>query len=461
MAIDHRASTYTVPFGRGAVSFSLPVGVAGSVAASRSVAPLPNPAAAALAAVAAPLDAPRLRDLAQGKRRVCIAVTDATRACPDHLLVPPLLSELAVAGVPDEAVTIVVAVGTHRASTPAEKREKLGEEIVRRYRVVDHDAGEESNLVHVADGPGGVPFRLNRLVVEADLLLGTGLVEPHQYAGYSGGGKTVAIGCADEAIIAYTHGPAMLDLPGTRLARLDGNPFQEAVRVVARAVGLAFVANAVLDDAGRVVAVAYGAPESVQNHLAELAGRLYTVPIPGQADLAVAGVGHPKDANLYQASRAATYLHFAPTPVVRRGGVIVLPATCPEGAGDGVGERRFLDAMRDAGGPDAIVARARSEGIRAGEQRAYVVARMLQDVTVVVAGAERPDIVRAVGFQPAADMAEALDLATGIVGTPATALIVPHALLTLPIVGRTVESRPTDPQPVDARPVDGGRLTSL
>ena len=193
---------FTVPFGRGSVELTLPPGLDGTSVRTRPSAPLSDPAAAAMAAVSAPIGAERLRDLARGKRRVCIAVTDATRACPDHLLVPPLLAELAAGGVPDDAVTLLVAVGAHRASTPEEKREKLGEAIVSRYRVVDHDASDDAQLVAVAEGPNGIPFRVNRLAVEADLLLATGVVEPHQYAGYSGGGKTVAIGCGDESTIA-------------------------------------------------------------------------------------------------------------------------------------------------------------------------------------------------------------------------------------------------------------------
>ena len=424
---------FTVPFGRGEIAFRLPAGLVGTTVRSRPSAPLAEPGAAARAAVRQPLGSRPLRELGRGKRRVCIAVTDATRACPDHLLVPPMLAELAAAGVADEAITILVAVGVHRPSTEAEKREKLGDAVVDRYRVVDHDAADEANLVLVGN-EGGVPFRVNRLAVEADLLLATGVVEPHQYAGYSGGGKTVAIGCADEAVIAHTHGPAMLDLPGTRLARMEGNPFQAAVRRVARAAGLAFVGNAVLDDTGRPVALAYGAADSVHDHLAEVAAGLYTVPIPSQVDIAVAGVGYPKDANLYQASRAASYLQFAPTPVVRTGGVIVLPAACPEGAGDGVGERRFLAAMSDPDGRGAMVARARREGIRPGEQRAYVMARVLEDVTVIVAGVEAPALVQSLGFIPAPHLEAALDVAARRVGAPASVLVVPHALLTLPVV---------------------------
>lgn len=429
------SKSYEVPFGRGTLSFSLPHGITGEMVRSKAMAGLADPHAAADAAVQIPVGARPLREIAAGKRTACIAVTDATRECPDHLLVPPMLEELELAGVPREGITILVAVGTHRASTEAEKRAKLGDAIVDRYRVIDHDATDAANLVKVADGPGGVPFLLNRHAVQADVLLATGRVEPHQYAGFSGGGKTIAIGCASDPIIAYTHGPAMLDLPGTRLAQLEGNPFQTAVREVARAAKLAFVGNAVLNDDGQVVAVAYGAPEAVQDHLAGLAREMYTVPVPGQYDIAIAGVGYPKDVNLYQASRAASYLQFGPTPVVRKGGVIIVPAGCPEGAGEGAGEQRFLAAMQEPGGISGVVERARSDGIRPGEQRAYIMARVLEDVTVIFAGVERPDETRKIGCVPARSMEDALAFAVERVGTPARAIVVPHALLTLPIVG--------------------------
>ncbi|MCC6792933.1 MAG: nickel-dependent lactate racemase [Thermomicrobiales bacterium] len=430
------AHRFEVPFGTGSISFELPEGVVGDVARSRHVDTLADPIRAANEAIERPIGTVHLRELATGKRTACIAVTDATRNCPDHLLVPPMLRELEAAGIPDDGITILVAVGTHRASTQAEKRAKLGDAIVERYRVVDHDAADPNGLVKVADGPGGVPFLLNKTAMEAEILLATGRVEPHQYAGFSGGGKTIAIGCASDPIIAYTHGPAMLDLPGTRLARLAGNPFQEAVREVARAAKLAFVANLVMDDDDNIVAIAYGAPEAVQDRLAGIALDIYTVPIPNQVDIAVAGVGYPKDVNLYQASRAASYLQYGPVPVVRKGGVIILPAACPEGAGEGAGEQRFLEAMQEPNGVSAIIANARANGIRPGEQRAYIMANVLSDVTVIVAGVEREAEARAVGFVPAADIDEALSMAVEIVGTPASALIVPHALLTLPIVGQ-------------------------
>lgn len=423
-----------VPYGEGTIAFDVPEGVTATVLTSGDVADKPDPETAYAEALRHPLATEPLEALARGKRNVVIAVTDATRQCPDARIVPPMLEALASAGVADDDVTILVAVGTHRASTEAEKRDKLGDAIVDRYRVVDHDAFARGELRLVADGPGGVPFLLNRRVAEADLVLATGRVEPHQYAGYSGGGKTVAIGCAGEEIIAYTHGPAMLDREGVRLGELARNPFQQAVRRVARAANVAFVGNVVLDDDGALVRVAYGAPEAVQDELAAAASGMYTAGIPDQVDIAVAGVGAPKDVNLYQASRAASYLQFAPTPVVRDGGVILLPARCPEGFGDGAGERRFGERM-GSGTAGEILADIRANGLRPGEQRAYIMAQVLEKVTVIVVGADEPREISGRGFAVVGSMDEALAAAVEIVGRPATMLVVPHALLTLPVVG--------------------------
>ncbi|MGD9711948.1 MAG: nickel-dependent lactate racemase, partial [Thermomicrobiales bacterium] len=356
---------------------------------------------------------------------------------PDYLLVPPMLKELEAAGVIAEDITILVAVGTHRASTEAEKREKLGGDIVDRYRILDHDPYSPADLATISASVDGQPVQLNRIVIEADLVLATGRVEPHQYAGYSGGGKTVAIGCAAEPVIAYTHGPAMLDRPGTRLGVLTGNPFQEAVRSIARAAGVAFVANCVLDDHGQIVAVAYGHPEVVQDALAKTAEALYVSEIPEQVDIAVAGVGYPKDQNAYQASRAASYLVYAPTPVVRPGGVIIVPAACPEGPGEGTGEQRFFSAMCEP--RQNFLARMREGPFQPGEQRAYIMARILETISVIFAGVIDPEPLEAMGFRTAPSLEAAWELAGEIAGRPATALIVPHALLTMPVVASAKE----------------------
>ena len=165
-----------------------------------------------------------------------------------------------------------------------------------------------------------------------------------------------------------------------------------------------------------------------------LPARVYEVPIPHQYDIAIGGVGFPKDSNLYQASRAPSYLFFAPVPVVRPGGFFIIPARCEEGAGAGVGEQRFLAAMRDAPNVQFILEDARRNGYPPGQQRAFVMAKVLEQTQVIIVGSECPELVAACKMIPAATMDEALALAENALGNFCDVLIVPHALLTLPVI---------------------------
>lgn len=425
---------YRVPYSKTEIAFDLSPGMRGTVVVSRLAEPLPDVEGAITEALAHPIGSPPLREIAKPGDRVCIVFTDVTRASPDHLLVPALLWELEAAGVHDEDITLLCGIGMHRPSTPEERVAKLGAELVARYRVIDNEPQNPRALVDLGVTPGGVPVSAHRAAVEADLLIGTGLVEPHQYAGYSGGRKTVAVGAAGEALIAHTHGPAFVDHPGTRLGRIEGNPFHEAITEAARRAGLCFILNVVLDDEKRVVCVKAGEPVETHQQLVTFARSIYEVDIPHQYDVAIGGVGFPKDANLYQASRAASYLFFAPTPVVKPGGFLIIPARCEEGAGDGVGEQRFLAAMRDTPDVQSILDDARAHGYPPGQQRAFVMAKVLERAQVVIVGSECPDVVAACKMTPAATIEEALALAARELGPDLDVLIVPHALLTLPVV---------------------------
>ncbi len=425
---------YSVPYGKTSLEFELPPGMRGDVVESNPVEPLADVEGAIAEALARPVGALPLRQMARPGDSVCIVFTDVTRASPDHLLVPALLRELAAAGVRDGDVTLLCGIGMHRPSTREEKIAKLGADVVARYRVVDNEPQNPGALVDLGVTRGGVPVSVHRAAVKADLLIATGLVEPHQYAGYSGGRKTVAIGAGGELTIACTHGPEFLDHPGTRLGRIEGNPFHEAVTEAARRAGLRFILNVVLDGEQRVLQVAAGEPEEAYRRLVAFARSIYEVVIPHRYDVAIGGVGHPKDANLYQASRAASYLFFAPTPLVKPGGFLIVPARCQEGAGEGVGEQRFLAAMRDAPDVQAILCDARADGYPPGQQRAFVMAKVLEEAHVVVVGSGCPDVVAACRMTPAATMEEALELAAGELGRDLDVLIVPHALLTLPVV---------------------------
>jgi len=433
-----------VPYGEAELEFVVAPWFDLDLVETADAPPVPDLGAAVRAAIGAPLGSPSLRELARAAVRaaaprrpaVVIAVTDLTRACPDRELVPPLLDELNAGGVLDADIAICVGVGIHRATTTAEKREKLGDAVVGRVRVFDSDGHDPAKWADLGPiPPYGVPGFVQKVVKDADLVLATGIVEPHQYAGYSGGRKTVAIGCCGEPVITATHGMRFLEDPGVRLGRIEGNPFHQTIDELARRAGLRFCLNVVADDRERVVAVAAGEPTAVLASLVRKAEAIYTRPIAKQYDIAIAGVGAPKDANLYQASRAATYLRFAPTPVVREGGAIVIPARLEEGAGEGAGEQRFLAALEAAASPQEVVAAARRH-FSGGEQRAVMVALTLQHCQIIVAASEAPEIVRRAKLRPATDVEEALELAYEHIGRPprASVLLVPRALHTLPIV---------------------------
>jgi nickel-dependent lactate racemase len=431
---------YRIPFSTGEIAFSLPPGMQGSLAVSQPVPPAEDVPAAIAKALDNPINSPPLRELAGPGASACIVFTDVTRASPDHLVVPALLAELEAAGVRDQDVTLLCGIGMHRPSTTEEKVTKLGRATVERYRVIDNEPQNPQALVDLGVTDSGVPLSVHKAAYEADLLIGTGLVEPHQYAGYSGARKTVAVGAAGEAMIAYTHGPQMLDHPGTRLGRIEGNPFHEAVTEAARRAGLNFILNVVLDDHKRVVAVKAGEPEKTFTELVEVARQVYEVPVPRRYDVVIGGVGYPKDTNLYQATRAASYLFFAPTPVVKDGGFLIIAAPCEEGAGQGVGERRYYDTMMGARDVSSLLEELRRTGYPPGAQRAFVMAKVLEKARVIVVGAKDPQVIRDCKMIPADTMDDALVLASRELGAELDVLVVPHAMLTLPIVTPSVNT---------------------
>jgi nickel-dependent lactate racemase len=428
---------YTLPYSKTEITFDLLAGMKGTMICSQLMPPLAEVSAEIDKALVRPINSAPLKEIAKKGDSVCIVFTDITRACPDHLLIPPILRELHKAGVRRQDITLLCGTGLHRPSTEDEKVTKLGSKVVESYRVGDNTPQDPANFVDLRRRENEAPMSVNRIAYEADLLISTGIVEPHQYAGYSGGRKTLAIGAAGEGMIAYTHGPAMVDHPGTRLGIIEGNPFHDAIAESAKRAGLRFILNVVLDEEQRPVAICGGEPEAAFSQLVAVAQKVYTVPVPHEYDVVITGVGFPKDANLYQASRAASYIFFAPTPVVKRGGVIITPARCDEGAGSGVGERRFYEELRSAPNVSALLEKMRREGYQAGAQRAFIMAKVMEVNPVVIVGAEHPDVVKDTKMVPAKTMTDAFEFAVNHIGRPdLDVLIIPHALLTLPHVRR-------------------------
>ena len=315
---------------------------------------------------------------------VAIVVTDVTRATPDDILLDVLLAELERVGVAREQVTVVLGLGLHRPMTDDEIADALGDHA-------DLAQNHDPNRTVQAGTVEGCPIELNETVAAVDTVLATGMVEPHQYAGFSGGAKTVVIGAGGESQIRYSHGPEMLGRDGVRLGRIEDNPFREFVDEAGDVVGLDFSLNVTHGPAG-IMGASAGDPRAVVADLAETARDALSVDVTGAYDAVVAGVGAPKDANLYQSTRAATYVALGANNPLREGGRLVVPAKLPEGAGEGTGEQRFYERLSPAASASALY-KEMAEGYEPGAQRAFVVARVLRDHDLWITNSEHPEVV--------------------------------------------------------------------
>lgn len=363
---------------------------------------------------------PRLAELVFPDETVAIVVTDVTRATPDDVLLDVLLAELEAAGVPPERISVVLGLGLHRPMTDEEISDALGEHAA---LAENHhaDAAVEVGTVEPPDG-GTVPIELNPTVADADRVLSTGMVEPHQYAGFSGGAKTVVVGAGGESLIRYTHGPETLSQEGVRLGRIVDNPFRELLDEAGDVVGLDFCLNVTHGPQG-ILGASAGYHRDVVADLAETAKEVLSVPVENEYDAVITGVPEAKAANLYQATRAATYVVLGDRNPLREGGRVVVPADMPEGAGEGKGEQRFYDRLVGANDAASLYDELRA-GYEPGAQRAFVVARVLRDHDVYVTGSEHPDIVENC-------LMHACDSVSDAVESGSDVLVVPNALDTL------------------------------
>jgi len=373
-----------------------------------------EPGAAAERAISNPRG-PRVSEIANSDDDVAIVVTDVTRATPDAALLDPMVAELADAGVDRSAITVVVGLGLHRPMDDEEIRAALGEYA---DLVVNHDP-EATVQVGVIDG---CPIEVNEVVADADLVCSTGMVEPHQYAGFSGGAKTAVIGAGGEAQIRYTHGPDMLANDGARLGRVADNPFRDFLDRAGDVADLDFVCNVTHGPSG-ILDAAAGEPRAVVRDLAASARDALAVPVDREYDAVVAGVPPAKAASLYQASRGATNVVLGARNPLGAGGRVVVPARLGEGAGQGTGERRFARWLREAEDAGALF-EAMQGGYEPGAQRAFVLARALRDHDVWVTNSEHPSLVEDCLLNAASDPRHAVESGSDV-------LVVPDALSTL------------------------------
>jgi nickel-dependent lactate racemase len=341
-------------YGRTGLIVRIPDGLDVSILEpSRGVA-LADPVGAVAVALAAPIGARPLAELARGRRDAAVVISDKTRPVPYGLVLPPLLQALEAGSIARQRIEIIVATGLHRANTPAELADMIDPEVVARYRIRNHVARDARQHVHLGRTERGTEIWIDRGLVGADLKVVTGLIEPHLMAGFSGGRKAVAPGCAAVDTMRSLHGAAMLEEtigPGI----IDGNPFHAELLDVARRVGVDFLCDVTIDRDRQLTGVFAGDLErahaagvrAVEQHVGADLDR------PADIVIACAG-GAPLDDTYYQSIKGMV----AALNILRRGGTIVLAAAI----GEGIGSDEFRRLLAETRGNDDFMARITSPG---------------------------------------------------------------------------------------------------
>ena len=257
------------------------------------------------AAMDSPIGSPKLRELAAGKKNAVLIISDHTRPVPSKDIVPFMLEELR-AGNPDIEITMLVATGCHRGTTPEELVHKLGEDIVSREHIVVHDC-DSSPLTDLGPLPSGARLVVNSLVAQADLVVSEGFIEPHFFAGYSGGRKSILPGVCSRVTVLGNHCADFIDDPKARMGVIDGNPINRDMERAARMAKLAYIVNVVVNEAHEVVAAFAGDPIEAHHAGCAYLARYCEVEQKQKADIVItSNGGAPLDQNAYQAVKGLT-----------------------------------------------------------------------------------------------------------------------------------------------------------
>jgi nickel-dependent lactate racemase len=319
-----------------------------------------------------PLGSKRLSEIVKPGNKVAIVVDDATRPAPSRLMVPPILNELNSAGVKDEQVIVIFGCGTHKAVTQEEAVRLLGEEVLNRVKTISHDCRAQ-DLVYVGTTQKyGNKIYLNKAFAEADVKILTGDIGFHYYAGYGGGRKSVLPAVSGEETIKNNH--AMILHPNSKTGVLEGNPVHEDMVEAARLARVDFILNVVTNSKGEIVKAFAGDLEQAFYEGVKVVDEMYRVSVDRKADIVVVSPGgYPADVNLFQAYKGVD----SALEVVKRGGVIVLVAECPEGHGNQV----FYDWMVKFGDIKAVEREIKHNFVLGGH-KAYYLLKALQNHTI-------------------------------------------------------------------------------
>ncbi|KUO52511.1 MAG: hypothetical protein APF76_05610 [Desulfitibacter sp. BRH_c19] len=361
-----------IPYGKEIIKWSPPKEFRIEIVNLKAVQGASNQIEEVIRAIESPIGTKRLEDF-RDVTKVAIAISDLTRPVPNKLLIPPIVNKLEKMGIDPKNIFIIVGTGLHRPSNKEEFIKLLGEEIVDKVTVISHDANDKNMNISCGSTGKGTPVVVNKYYVEADLKVLTGMIDPHQFVGFTGGAKALAIGLGSKELIQANH--SMLTDKKCQLGMLEGNPAREDIDEIGRIVGIDFIVNVILNNDKEIVKVVAGDLIEAHRKGVESAREIFEVPVKEKADVVIVSPGgFPKDLNIYQAQKGLAHA----SKVVKDGGYIILVADCSEGIGDD----KFYNTMNNFKEPQEIIEHFKSIDFEMGVHKAFLWCRTLAKANV-------------------------------------------------------------------------------
>jgi nickel-dependent lactate racemase len=414
-----------IAYGRGHLVLELPEGA--TVVQPSSQPGLDNERAALRRALAQPIASPPLGELLETAERICIVHTDITRATPNERLIPWLLEVLAEAGVSREQIVLLNGLGSHRPNTRAELAQMLTQDVVARYRCMNHEPHNHDAHVQLGVTSDGTPALLNRELVDADLRIVTGFIEPHFFAGFSGGPKGIMPGVAALETITSNHGAKNIASPNAAFGVTIGNPIWEEMRDIACRAGFSFLVNVALNEQRQITGVFAGEMMAAHAEGIEFVRRSAMQAVGEPFDIVVTtNSGYPLDMNLYQAVKGMA----AAARIVRDGGTVIVAAECSEGVPNGSPHDEFLRSTKSG---DEVLRLLADPGFSRPEQwQAQIQALIQRRASVHLFSSLPDDVIRAAHLEPCHDIGR---LVTALATNGARIAVLPQGPLTIPYLG--------------------------
>ncbi len=368
-----------------------------------------------------PIGSKRLSGIVRKGDKVAIIVSDITRPSPSKKMLPPLLEELKKGGVAEKDITIIFALGIHRVQTVEEQKNLVGEAVFNRIKCIDHDP---DNVVSTGKTRNGTRVEVFKPIFEADIVVCTGNIEFHYFAGYSGGAKAIMPGVCSKNTIQDNHSQMLH--PKAAAGILEGNPVREDMEEVGEKVGIDFILNVVLNEKKEIVRAVAGHPFLAHREGLKYVDAMYKVEIKKPADIVIACAGgYPKDINLYQAQKALDNAKNA----VRKGGTIILIGECA----DGIGEHVFERWIRESTTPEDTLVKIKTK-FELGGHKLGAIALVQQKADICLVSKLPPDLAKKAFFIPLSDLQSAVNKAMAKYGIDAGVIVMPYGGSTLPFV---------------------------